>query len=295
MQDSGHSAGVLGDLVEECFPDLLCQRIAGLGHLADLTGIVRVQIAVKAAVAADLLINFLLGVLTAEAHLDEVADGHGAAALGAEAALAVEDVVDIHDLAVVMRTDGDTAAHVDDDEVQILVALAVLLGKAAGDGLLVQRVEDGAARQLRHSGNAGLIGQLVNNNGVNDVAGHAQGIADLAGQNTAQVGGMLALHTGLQVSQQGITDGVGAAGDGLEQAAAAHDDVQGLGVAVFLLQEVQNDLLAEVLLVDDAGVLGNLLGGVAQRFFKQQGLVLEHADLGGGGAGVDDQGFDGHW
>ena len=173
MQDSGHSAGVLGDLVEECFPDLLCQRVAGLDHLADLTGIVRVQIAVKAAVAADLLINFLLGVLTAEAHLDEVADGHGAAALGAEAALAVEDVVDIHDLAVVMRTDGDTAAHVDDDEVQILVALAVLLGKAAGDGLLVQRVEDGATRQLRHTGNAGLIGQLVNNDGVNDVAGHA--------------------------------------------------------------------------------------------------------------------------
>lgn len=185
--------------------------------------------------------------------------------------------------------------YYDDDEVQILVALAVLLGKAAGDGLLVQRVEDGAARQLRHTGNAGLIGQLVNNDGVNDVAGHAQGIADLTGQNTAQVGGMLALHTGLQVSQQGIADGVGAAGDGLEQAAAAHDDVQGLGVAVFLLQEVQNDLLAEVLLVDDAGVLGDLLGRVAQRFFKQQGLVLEHADLGGGGAGVDDQGFDGHW
>ena len=294
MQDSGHSAGVLGDLVEECFPDLLCQRVAGLGHLADLTGIVRVQIAVKAAVAADLLINFLLGVLTAEAHLDEVTDGYGAAALGAEAALAVEDVVDIHDLAVVMRTDGDTAAHVDDDKVQILVTLAVLLGKAAGDGLLVQRVENGAARQLRHTGNAGLIGQLVNNDGVNNVAGHAQEIADFTGQNTAQVGGMLALHTGLQVSQQGIADGVGAAGDGLEQAAAAHDDVQGLGVAVFLLQEVQNDLLAEVLLVDDAGVLGDLLGGVAQRFFKQQGLVLEHADLGGGGAGVDDQGFDGH-
>ena len=77
---------------------------------------------------------------------------------------------------------------------------------------------------------------------------------------------MLALHTGLQVSQQGIADGVGAAGDGLEQAAAAHDDVQGLGVTVFLLQEVQNDLLAEVLLVDDAGVLGDLLGRVAQRF-----------------------------
>ena len=106
---------------------------------------------------------------------------------------------------------------------------------------------------------------------------------------------MLPLHTGLQVSEQRIADGIGAARNGLEQTAAADNDIQRLGVAVLLLQEVENDLLAEVLLVDDAGVLGDLLGRVAQRFFKQQGLVLEHADLGGGGAGVDDQGFDGHW
>ena len=48
------------------------------------------------------------------------------------------------------------------------------------------------------------------------------------------------------------------------------------------------------LAISDAGVLGDLLGGVAQRFFKQQGLILEHTDLGGGGAGIDDQSFDGH-
>ena len=182
----------------------------------------------------------------------------------------------------------------DDDEVQILVALAVLLGKAAGNGLLVQRVEDRAAGQLRHTGNARLIGQFINDDGVNDVAGHAQGITDLAGEDTAQVGGVLALDTGLQVSQQGIADGIGAAGDGFEQTAAAHDDVEGLGIAVLFFQKVQNDLLSEVLLVDDAGILGDFLGGVAQRFFKQQGLILEHTDLGGGGAGIDDQGFDGH-
>ena len=105
---------------------------------------------------------------------------------------------------------------------------------------------------------------------------------------------MLALHAFFQVGQQGVAHGVGAAGNGLEQAAAAHDDVQALGVAVLLFQEVQDDLLAEILLGDHARVFGDLLGGMAQRFLEQQRFILEHADLGGGGAGVDDQRFNGH-
>ena len=276
VQHGSHSAGVLGDLVEEGIPHLLGQCIAGLGHLADLTGIVGVQVAVKAAVAADLLVDLLLGVLTAEAHLDQITDRHGAAALGAEAALAIENVVHIHDLAVVMGADRDTAAHVDDDEVQLVVALAVLLGKAAGNGLLVQRMENRAAGQLRHTGNARLIGQFIDNHRVHDVAGHAQRITDLAGKDAAQIGGMLPLNTGLQVSEQRIADGIGAARNGLEQAAAADNDIQRLGVAVLLLQEVENDLLAEIFLINDAGILGDLLGGVAQRFFKQQQEYVGH-------------------
>ena len=195
---------------------------------------------------------------------------------------------------MVVGTDGNAAAHVDDDKVQILVALAVLLGKAAGHGLLVQGVEDGAAGQFRHAGDAGLVGQLVDNDGVNDVAGDAQAVADLAGQDAAQVGSVLALDAGLQVSQQSVADGVGAAGDGLEQAAAADDDVQALGGAVLLFQKVQDDGLAEILLVDDTGVLGDLLRGMAQGFLKQQGLVLKNTNLGRGRTRVDDQCFNRH-
>ena len=106
---------------------------------------------------------------------------------------------------------------------------------------------------------------------------------------------MLPLNTGLQVSEQRIADGIGAARNGLEQTAAADNDIQRLGVAVLFLQEVKNDLLAEILLINNAGILGDLLGRVTQRFFKQQGLILKHTDLGGGGAGIDDQSFDGHW
>ena len=216
------------------------------------------------------------------------------ARLRAEAALAVQDVVHVNDLAHAVRAHRHAAAHVDDDQVQRIVGGAVLLGVAAGHRLLVQRVEDAAPRQLRHAGNAGHVGQLVHHHRVNDVAGLADGVADLPRQDAAQVGGMLALDALFQVGQQLVADGVGAAGDGLEQAAAADDDVQRVDVAVFLLQKVQDDLLAEILLVDDGGVLGDLLGGMAQRFLKQQRLVLEHADLGGGGTGIDDQAFDRH-
>ena len=50
MQDSGHSAGVLGDLVEEGIPDQLGLGVAFVGHLAHGTGIVGVQVTVETAV-----------------------------------------------------------------------------------------------------------------------------------------------------------------------------------------------------------------------------------------------------
>ena len=100
------------------------------------------------------------------------------------------------------------------------------------------------------------------------------------------------LHAGLEVGQQRVGHRVGTAGDRLEQAAAADDDVERMDVAVVFFQRVQNDLLAEIFLVDDGGVFGDLLGRVAQRFVKLQRLVLKHADLGGGGTRVDDKAFD---
>ena len=42
----------------------------------------------------------------------------------------------------------DAATQVGNDEVQVLVALAVLLGEATGDGALVQSVPDALA--LKH-------------------------------------------------------------------------------------------------------------------------------------------------
>ena len=193
-----------------------------------------------------------------------------------------------------MGAHGDAAAHVNDDQVQLLIAKAVLLGVAASHRLLVQGVEDAAAGQFGHTGDTGNVSQLVHHHGVNDKGRNANLVPNLPGEDSAQIGGVLTLYAGFQIGKQSVGDGVGAAGDGLEQAAAADDHVEGLDVAVLLLEEVQDDVLAEVLLVDDGGVLGDLLGGMAKRLLEQKSLVLEHAHLGGGGTGIDNQALDRH-
>ena len=60
VQHGSHGAGVLGNLVEEGVPNLLGKLVTVGGTLAYGAGVVGVQVAVKAAVAADLLVNFLL-------------------------------------------------------------------------------------------------------------------------------------------------------------------------------------------------------------------------------------------
>ena len=94
--------------------------------------------------------------------------------------------------------------------------------------------------------------------------------------------------------QKLLRHGVGAAGDGLEHAAAAYYHVQALDIELLCLQKVSDDFLAEILLVYDIGELTDLLRGMPQRLLEQQCLVLEHADFRGGRTGIYDQTFYGH-
>ena len=50
---------------------------------------------------------------------------------------------------------------------------------------------------------------------------------------------------------------------------------------------IHDDFLTEVLLIYDRSILCDLLGRMTKGFFKQQGLILKNADLGGGGARID--------
>ena len=184
---------------------------------------------------------------------------------------------------------GHTAAHVADDEVQVLILLAHLLGVALGHGLLVQGVELADPLDQGMAGIAGNGLQLVHHGGVGNEGGDAQLVADLPGDEAAQIAGVLTLDACYAVGQQGIGGGVGAATNGLYQAAPGADGGELLHVEVVFGQGLLHQLLTPPLLVGNGGELCDLLGGMTQGFVKEQGVVFKHADLGRGGAGVDNK------
>ena len=144
---------------------------------------------------------------------------------------------------------------------------------------------------------AGIAGDglhLVHHGGVCDEGGNAQLVADLAGDEAAQIAGVLPLHADHAVSQQLVGGGIGAAADGLDQTAAGADGRQHFDVKIVFTQSIFHQLLAPLLLVGNGGKLGDLLGGMPQSLVKEQGVVFKHADLGGGGAGIDNKNVVGH-
>ena len=107
-----------------------------------LLHVVGTQMGYKARLSGHTLQQLLLGVLTAEAEPYQVGCRQRPGALGRERALAVECVVGIDSTAMVVGSHRDAAAHVTDDEVEVFVPTAYLIGKAAGYGALVKGVPD---------------------------------------------------------------------------------------------------------------------------------------------------------
>ena len=70
------------------------------------------------------------------------------------------------------------------DQVQVFVTLAYLLGMAACDGFLVQGVEDRNAGAFRNTAQAGDVVQLIDHDRVGDVSLHAGSLGDLLGDLT---------------------------------------------------------------------------------------------------------------
>ena len=286
MHSGGHGADLLADLIVERVHhtgDLLIM----LGLRQQIAHVVGAGVGHQTAAAGEHAVHLPLGVLAGEALLHQLTGGQGSGALGREGTLAVQCVLGVHHAALHVGTDGNAAAHVADDEVQLLIFLALLLGKALGHGLLVQSVENADALEQRMTGIARHISHLIDDHRVNDVGGDAQLVADLAGDQTAQVGGVLPLHADGAVLDHVVVDGVGAAADGTQQTAAAGDGGEGAGVEALLAQRLHHQIAPPVLLGGDGVELGNILRAVAQGLVKEKLLVLVHTDLGGGGAGVD--------
>ena len=193
-----------------------------------------------------------------------------------------------------MSANADAAAHVAHQQVQILVLLAHFLGVALGNGLLVQSVEGGAAGDNGMTGIACHGRELIHHRRIHDKGGDAQLIADLAGNEAAQIAGVLTADAGSSVSHQLIGGGVRAAAQGSNQTTASGNGRQGSGIKIVLLQSLHHQILAPALLIGNRGELGNLFSAVTQRLGEQLHFILKHTDLGGGGAGVNDQNTIGH-
>lgn len=122
----------------------------------------------------------------------------------------VLDVADIHHAAVLVGTHADAAAQVADDEVHVLILFAQFLGSLAAHGLVVQGVELAQTAELGKAGVVRHLGHLVHADRVHKEGGNAHHVAQLSGQVSAQVGGMLAVGCGLYVGHDLVVDGVGA-------------------------------------------------------------------------------------
>ena len=148
-----------------------------------------------------------------------------------------------------MGAHADAAAHMAHDQIQIFIGFAYLFGVALGHGLLVQGVEHALADDQRMAGIAGHIAKLIHHRRINNERGNADLIADLPGNQAAQIAGMLSGNAFDTVFQQRIGGGIGAAVDGLDQTAAAADGVDGFQVDLMLFQCVHDQLLAPFLLI----------------------------------------------
>ena len=190
---------------------------------------------------------------------------------------------------MLMRADGRAAAHVNDDDIDVLIGLAHGLRPAPCHRLLVQRMVDGHTLHLRNTGNPRNRLELIHNDGVHDIGRDTQRITNLPCKNAAEIRCVLSLYALLQILLELVRHAVCASRNGTQQAAASYNEVQGLQVNVLLPERVEDELLAEILLRVNAVVLVDLLGRMTERLIQDLLLVVEDADFGRRGTGIDDQ------
>ena len=191
-----------------------------------------------------------------------------------------------------MGGDGDAAVHMADDQVQILVALAQLFRVNGGNALLVQHMGLGTAVKPRNAGEAGIIPQLVHVGGVHGVHGLVILAAQLVGQHDAQLCRVVAAAlVGGGVLYQPLVDLHDSGSLRIGAAAPADEYIHVGGGHAVGLQKVQQYLLAHGHLVVGGGVFQQLRGVVEDALGVDVLFVFKVADLGGGGAGIDDQHF----
>ena len=76
FQNTCHGTDILRHLPDECSAHFLRLRIAVVHHLIYVAHVVGAAVSIETAAAYDLLIDFLLGILSGETHPDQRSAGH---------------------------------------------------------------------------------------------------------------------------------------------------------------------------------------------------------------------------
>ena len=253
----------------------------------DFLHVVGAEVAYQSSLSGYALEQFLLGELAAEAEAYQVGCRQRTGTLGREGSLAIEGVVGVYGTAFLVGGDRDAATHVADDEVEVFIAAADLLGITAADGALVEGMPDADAVHQGRATDAGKGRQLVYHTRVGD-EGTATGYhaCYLVGHDAAQVAGVFV--DGLTcVVEHLLIDFVHTTRDGLGETATAYHSLEEI-VDVHALELVDDELAAEIILVGDFVKLRQLFHRVANGAQHDGGGVLIHGYLGRGRAGIDD-------
>ena len=297
----GHD--VLGDVQHEGLHEHDVFLLALLGVLDHFPHVVGAEIGHRAAPADELLLDLLLGVFPAEAHVDERIGRAAASPFGGDGPVAAQAVGRVDHPSAAVRGNGDAAAHVADDGGGVLRLAAGFPQVPAHDGAGVQGVEQGAARELRNAAHVALGQHFIGHRRIRHV-GDARAerrrqafllpelvdvVGDVVADQGAQVAGVVALpargqdfpHVGVHVVDTGDARG--------EQAAAAHDDVDVFQVDALLSEGADDGVRTHLVLVHHVGEMGQLGDGVFQFLFQDAFPVLVNGELGGDGARVHNE------
>ena len=106
-----------------------------------------------------------------------------------------------------MCGDGDTAVDMRDDEIAVLVALAMPFGMYPGSGLLIQHMSLSLSVDPSDSGRSCLVAQLIDIGRIKRIHETAVLPAQLVGQHNTQLCWMVAsAHSGSGVSHKSVID-----------------------------------------------------------------------------------------
>ena len=122
--------------------------------------------------------------------------------------------------------------------------LPVLGGCPAGNCFLVEGMENAAALDFRHPGDARQIRKLIHHHRVDNIGGDVKLIGYFSGNKTAQRRRVLALNAAFQVLNHAVVDDVCAAGNGFYHSAAANHRRQFVEVDALAVQALQDNFLA---------------------------------------------------